>query len=99
MTIITDITTSRNKAYIINSDRYIDDVPPPARGRERLGKEPSGLLQRTACSSRNVREAGVIGISVGIYYLMYFLMISRAMLANMNPAAAPINAPAIISPR
>ena len=37
-------------------------MPPPARGRERLGKQPGGLLQRTACGSRNVREVGVTGI-------------------------------------
>ncbi len=99
MTIITDITTSRNKAYIINSDRYTDDprLPniPAAAGCSL--QKPTGLF----AESLTIPSWGwhVIYISVGIYYLMYFLMIIRAMLANMNPAAAPINAPAIISPR
>jgi len=30
-------------------------LPPPARGRERPGKQSSGLLQRTACGSRTGR--------------------------------------------
>ena len=33
-------------------------MPPPVRGRERLGQKPSGLLQRTACGSRCQQGGG-----------------------------------------
>ncbi len=36
---------------------YVSGIlPPPARGRERPGKQSSGLLQRTACGSRTGRD-------------------------------------------
>ena len=40
---------------------------PRLGGRERPSKQPSGLLQRTACGSRNVMEAGVTVISASLF--------------------------------
>ena len=52
----------------INRKFDVDDMPPPAMGRERQGKQSSGLLQRAACGSRF--RAGVTGIKPTIYIKM-----------------------------
>ena len=52
--------------YKINRKFDVDDMPPPAMGRERQGKQSSGLLQRAACGSRF--RAGVTGIKPAGYF-------------------------------
>ena len=44
----------------------VSDMPPTARGRERQGKQSSGLLQRAACGSRF--RAGVAGIKPIVFF-------------------------------
>ena len=63
MTIITDITTSRNKAYIINSDRYIDDVPP------RLGVVSDSAKSPVGSCSEQPAAAGMFGRRGGHRYI------------------------------
>ncbi len=66
-----------------------------ARYNTELYSNPGPLLN-------NVKPSNFWGshhISVGIYYLIYLVMMFFAMLANTNPAAAPISAPARMSPR
>ena len=53
----------------------VSDMPPTARGRERQGKQSSGLLQRAACGSRFRAGGGHWNRRLIKYITDYFLNI------------------------